>query len=112
MANISDRQLKLWYTQYNRCFFNSELPESVILVWEPVPACHGETTTVFEIEQGVFSVKIDPALKGVVKFAKITLLHEMVHIALWARHPQHQHGKLFNDRMLKLAQDGALKKLW
>lgn len=108
----SDRQLIRWYNAYNKKYFNGELPASVTVIWEPIPACHGETCAVFEVEQGVFSIRIDPALKGVIAYARIVLLHEMCHLATWPQHPRHQHGRPFQERMLQLAHDGAFKNLW
>lgn len=40
---------------------------------------------------------------------RMTLLHEMAHMALW---PDRKHGKKFTAEMLRLAQLGAFDKLW
>ncbi len=108
----SDRQLLRLYNQYNNKYFNGELSEKVEIVWEPYPKCDGVICPIFEISDGIFSIKIDPALKGSPCYARVVLLHEMVHASIWRAHPKHKHGKLFQDRMLKLAQDGAFRNLW
>ncbi len=108
----SDRQLKNWFLKYNRLFFNGELPESTNIHWEPSPGDHASTCPVYEVSDNVFEIKIDPALKGVIQFWKMTLIHEMIHVALWRKHPKHQHGKLFQAEKDRIYALGALKHLW
>lgn len=105
----SDRQLKLAYAKYNKLYFNSELPETVTLLWEPTPGNHAET---HEVAGGVYVIRIDPALKGVVAFWRLVLLHELIHVYLWKTNPNHQHGKVFEQEKDRIYQMGALKKLW
>lgn len=107
----SDRQLKHWFDKYNREWFNGEVPETIIY-WEPPADAHAESCPVFEVADGKFEIKMDPANRGIPFYWKILLLHEMVHIKLWARYPKHQHGRVFQEEMLNLAQAGAFKKLW
>ena len=108
----SDRQLKLAFSRYNKKYFEGFLPDDTELWWEPLSNADGMTCPVWEVDSGKFVIRIDPGIKGFGAYWRATLLHEMVHIDLWSRHPKHQHGKLFNDRMLKLAQDGAFNRLW
>jgi hypothetical protein len=108
---ISDRQLKRWYEKYNTAFFGGELPNHTVLFWEPIPDA-GHTCPVYEVDHGQFLIKIDPSLKGVPCYFKITLIHEMVHVKLWAKHPRSLHGKLFQTEMKRLANDGAFRSLW
>lgn len=108
----SDKQLKHWYSKYNKLYFNSELPEHTILYWEPFPKCDGVTCPVFEVSDGCFEIKIDPALKGEPTFWKMVLLHEMIHVSVWRKHPKHQHGKVFEDEKDRLYALKALKSLW
>lgn len=108
----SDKQLKRWFNKYNALYFNNTLPDDTILFWEPLSNADGMTCPVYEISAGKFSIRLDPGIKGFSAYWRSTLLHEMCHLALWPNHPKHQHGKVFNDRMLKLAQDGAFNKIW
>ena len=109
---VSDRQLRLAYAKFNRLYWNSELPADTVLIWEPVPKCDGVTCPVFEVRDGCFEIKMDPALKGEPCWWRIVLLHEMCHVAIWRRHPKHQHGKVFQEEKNRIYALGALKKIW
>ncbi len=108
----SDRQLKRWYAKYNREFFDDKLPQDTVIYWCPSPGAHADTCPVFEVAAGVFEIKIDPAIQGITCFWRMILLHEMIHVALWPRHPKHQHGRLFIAEKDRIYALGALKKLW
>lgn len=108
----SDRQLKHWYDRYNRDWFNSELPSHTVIYWEPIVDGDGSTCPIYEVDNSQFVIKIDPSIKGFLNVWKLTLLHEMVHVRLWPKHSRHQHGKLFQDEMLRLANAGAFRRLW
>lgn len=108
---ISDRRLKHWYDKYNKQWFEGILPNHTVLYWEPLVE-DGVTCPVYEVDHGQFLIKIDPSLKGVPSYFKIILLHEMVHLSLWPKHPRSQHGKLFQQEMKRLANEGAFKALW
>jgi hypothetical protein len=107
----SDRHLLRLYNQYNNKYFNGELSEKIEIIWEPVPQCDGITCPVFEISDGIFSIKIDPALKGEPCYERIVLLHEMCHVSIWRQHPKHSHGKVFKDEVRRLFTLGAYDKL-
>jgi hypothetical protein len=36
----------------------------------------------------------------------------MCHVAVWQRHPKHQHGKPFQEEKNRIYAMGALKNLW
>lgn len=108
----SDRRLKLAYNQYNKKYFDGELPEGTILYWEPIAKCDGVTCPVWEVSDGCFIIKIDPALKSEPCWWRLVLLHEMCHVKLWRQHPKHEHGKVFEDEKDRIYALGALKKLW
>lgn len=108
----SDKQIKHWYAKFNRAYFGGELPEHTVLFWDPPPGAHGNTCPVYEVDRGQFIIKLDPALKGVSDYWKLILLHEMIHLSLWEKHPKHQHGRLFQDEKDRVYALGALKKLW
>ncbi|MGA2886143.1 MAG: SprT-like domain-containing protein [Halobacteriota archaeon] len=107
----SDRQLKLAYNQYNKKFWNGELPDAVT-IWEPTAKCDAICCPVFEVADGVFEIKIDPALKGEPCYWRIVLLHEMCHVAIWRQHLKHQHGRPFQEEKNCIYAMGALKNLW
>ena len=107
----SDRQLKLAYNQYNRKYWKGELPDAVT-IWEPYPKCDGVTCPVFEVADGCYEIKIDPALKGSPCYWRLVLLHEMCHVAIWRTYPKHQHGRPFQEEKNRIYAMGALKNLW
>lgn len=108
----SDRQLKHWFDKYNAKHFGGQLPTDTLIYWEPPSDSYGETCPVYEVEDKKFLIKLDPALKGVPDYFKILLLHEMVHVKLWPKHPKHQHGQIFQEEMKRLAIEGAFRTLW
>lgn len=112
ITDKSDKRLAHWYHKWNNQYFASELPVDTVLYWEPLTQDDGETCPVYEIDFGKFAIKIDPATMGFPRYWKMTLLHEMAHLKLWPKHPKHQHGKVFEQEMVRLAQAGAFKNLW
>lgn len=108
----SDRQLLLWYRKYNKLYFGGELPENTIVHWEPTSANNAETCPVYEVADNCFKILIDPAISGQHKFWKMILLHEMCHIAIWRKHPKHEHGKAFQDEKDRVYSLRALKHIW
>ena len=108
----SDKQLKHWFSKYNRKWFNGELPEDTVVIWEPVNGCFAETCPIYEVEAGKFIIRMNPSQRGWPSFWKLTLLHEMCHLHLWNEHPKHNHGKVFDREMQRLALAGAFHNLW
>lgn len=108
----SDRQLKRAYTKYNRLFWNGELPDNTVLIWEPTAGTDAVCCPVYEVADNCFEIKIDPALKGIPCYWHLVLLHEMVHVAIWKKHPKHQHGPVFVNEKDRIYALGALRKLW
>jgi predicted metal-dependent hydrolase len=91
----SDRQLKRWYAQFNRRYFNDELPTDASVWWEPTSGAYADCNLV----DGGFRIRINPALAGWVEMAKLTLLHECIHIKLW---PSKIHGIRFDREVQRL----------
>jgi predicted SprT family Zn-dependent metalloprotease len=108
----SDSLLKRWYNKYNAEFFGGELPDEVQLVWEAC-AAHGET---YQIED-VFGIRINPHCRTLWKggrqgWARLTLIHEMVHIKLWASGRKlKSHGKAFDEEIVRLCQFRSYRAL-
>lgn len=110
----SDPCLSRWYRLFNRRYFQGELPvENVLLCWEPVEECDADCTKVHEAvtdkETDDFLIRIDPIFRTAERVAKMTLLHEMVHVKLW---PQTSHGARFQREVMRLAAVGAFRGLW
>lgn len=102
----SDPTLKRWYRKYNRLYFKGELPEDTAVYWEPADGNLGDT---HEVEDGEFVIRIDPCLRFSDKMAKMTLMHELVHV----KYPNSgDHGRVFQREMLRLAKVGAFNLLW
>ena len=110
----SDPLLTKWYKQYNKKYFNNDLPvENVILCWEPIPEHDALCSKIYEADTdkdtGDFLIRIDPMYVSSERISRLTLLHEMLHIKLW---PYVSHGDRFQKEMIMLAVAGAFKKLW
>ena len=103
-AMKSDRGLKRIYRSYNRRFFDGQLPDAFI--WWEVPAgAYADC----QLIDGVWRVRINPSLAGWPSIARWSLLHEQAHIKL---HPNRNHGRKFQQEMLRLAEAGAFVGLW
>lgn len=100
---LSQRRLRRWFRQYNRRYFGGYLPRDAKLSWTPIEQCwgqsYGEPPT----------IEISPACGVDSRLARMTLLHEMVHLSLY---PYRAHGPKFEAEMRRLAQAGAMKGLW
>jgi hypothetical protein len=102
----SDPQLRRWYLDINRRYFDSALPEDTVIFWEAVAAGYGDCWK--PDEDGEFVIRINPALRGWPQLAKLTLFHECVHVKL---HPNGEHGSLFDAEIVRLAQYKSYRKL-
>lgn len=109
----SDPTLRRSYLKFNDEWFESKLPHSVEVFWEPANGNLGET---FEFEtleetcgEPVLGIRIDPTLRFAARLWKFTLLHECCHVKLY---PHFGHGKKFDREMLRLANAGAFRNLW
>ncbi len=94
----SDRQLKRWWSKYNRLYFDNGLPDAIVY-WEAVSSAY-ET---HQVVDGVHVIRVYPALLGWQSVARLTLLHEQAQQRLY---PYQRHGKRFNQEMLRLAEPG------
>ncbi len=101
--NLSDGWLAGWYRRYNERYFAGDLPDEVDVLYAPVKGCCAD---VLPGELDDFVLRINPAFALDASIARITLLHEMVHIKLW---PNRRHGAAFYEEIKRLAQAGAYK---
>ena len=102
----SHPQLMRLFRKFNAKYFDNLLPEPIIK-YEHITTmkCFG----ICEKIEDQFIITIDPQWASTRSFRHITLLHEMVHMEIW---PLNNHGKLFQDAMVRLALDGAFKEIW
>ena len=96
-------KLQKTYRYYNRKYFENALPSDTPVAWDKMSnAIYGYITT----EDEIF---INRAYRQIDSIWRLTLLHEMVHLALA---PYRGHGKQFQSEMVRLAKAGALRHLW
>lgn len=107
-----DKRLRRWYNDYNRKYFEGRLPKGINLeirwlAWkEP-----REEAACWPWETPVRAHFNKNYLNGVAA-TKIALLHEMVHISLYAQgHTTVEHGALFEEETTRLKLAGAYKGL-
>ncbi len=87
----SDPALKRLYNKYNHTYWRDALPSNTQIWWEP---CGPDAGVTIQLDEETLGIKIDPALMGMRRFAKLTLLHEMVHVATWLIRAA-DHGRIF-----------------
>lgn len=102
---LCSSQLRRWYRDANQRWFGGKLPDDVDLFWAPHDGCSGMAWQ----EGDGFVILINPAYALDFHVARLTLLHEMAHLALW---PYRKHGPRFEAEMRRLAKSGAMKGLW
>ena len=81
----SDRQLKKYFNNFNRLYFDGQLPDTTCVWWEPL----GGTTfgDCFYLEdEKVWRIRINPFVGGWRTIYRMTLLHEMIHIKCGSAH--------------------------
>ena len=98
-------RLQRAYRYYNRKYFNSELPplSQVTIKWGDIDVMGLQAGSKIVINQK------DRTRQRVWKF---TLLHEMVHLSLDDYRTRSDHGREFQNEMLRLAKAGAFRNLW
>ena len=100
----SDPWLLRLYRKYNRLYFDGKLPQKVAIWWEPLSSSYGDCI----IENGVVRIRVNPALAGWTCVAKMTVIHEMAHIAKW---PNQTHDDEFDQEMQRLLTFKDIRKL-
>lgn len=111
------KRLQKWYDKYNKLYFDGKLPKAEVGLndelegTKPNLECYGITVsfTDDDTKTTVVQIHINPELHVTFDQARLTLLHEMVHIFLF---PYDKHGKKFHDAMKTLAIKGAMDALW
>ena len=98
------------YHEFNQRYFAGELEEDIEVIIEPCGKCDDLYGYVNHFRPFMgHEITIDDEMAVLHdKWARIILLHEMIHIKL---HPYGYHGKPFYDEFLRLANMGAYKTL-
>jgi predicted SprT family Zn-dependent metalloprotease len=98
--------LERTYRRYNRKYFGNRLPKhtDMLLRWGNIAGMG------YQMGDEIVINRKDRSRDSV---WKLTLLHEMCHLALPNAKPTDGfHGRDFQKEMLRLAKAGALKGLW
>ena len=122
----SNKRLLSWFRSFNRRYFKGRLVEPVIYFdnignYEGNPVCGQLTSPGYRVYRVVgkkwkciegrpeirISTKLQPPWLWFQ--AKLTLLHEMAHLALPNKI---EHGSVFQKEMVRLAKAGAFEGLW
>ena len=103
---LSEPSLRRWYRDFNRRWFANRLGHEVDILYAPIEGCWGDTRP---DDPECFVIRINPRYSLCTRSARLTLLHEMVHVELW---PYAAHGPRFEARMQALAAAGAMRGLW
>lgn len=108
-----DKRMQAWFKKYNKWYWDNKLP-NVQVGWanglsESMAVACTIGVTDDETKHTIFVIYLDPALKPYNNICLLNLLHEMAHVALF---PYIQHGKKFDDEMLRLASRGAFDGRW
>jgi hypothetical protein len=108
----SDPELKRWYAYYRKKYFDNRLPETaeVDIYYAEMPELYGYADSDDDPpEHDHFIIEIERWCIEHPIVAKMTLLHEMAHLATF---PYEGHGEPFQKEMLRLAKLGAFRRLW
>lgn len=105
--------LDLWYQGYNVKFFNSELPQRVIIDH----GLHDDRymgLTDYDWQQKLFIIRMNEKYGPSPKQERETLLHEMCHVRQIVEGDEQldQHGPHWQSCMHDLANKGAFDDLW
>jgi hypothetical protein len=115
-------QLKRSYLELNRKYFRNRLPKKAVVEFNQnkmrgaeigrAHAC-GETKCMKGCKGP--AIWISEKLKPFDCFTEMTLLHEMVHLAIdlgGRRRNENEHGRRWQRQMKDLAARGAFRDLW
>jgi hypothetical protein len=114
----NNADLQAQYANYNEWYFGGRLPKDVLVTWDDLPMDKGLYVmgkTYEDLAGSKFSISIDTKTNIAMATADLTLEHEMCHVATYAYvrdHNEDPHGNAFNECMMSLAKEGAMKDLW
>ena len=105
--------LKGLYNFYNAKYFNNELPKGTKLFFvykigkSKSPEKSNCASTYFYADKPPVILIQRTKVKSM-RYVAADLLHELVHVAK----PRADHGKVFQEEMLRLAKMGAFEQVW
>ncbi len=99
-----------WYAEDNARWFGGRLPKDVAVRYSAhMP--NGFWAYTRRLPDGRFVITLERYLARTPNAARLTLLHEMAHIATWGRE-FNDHGPIWQAEMHRLADAGAFDALW
>lgn len=109
----SNRALKKLFHTYNRRYFGGRLPDCYVHFTSPKDLEKnglGKATCAITFLKGYQKPAIFISANKFKswKYVKSDLLHEMCHVSK----PRADHGKVFQDEMLRIARMGAFEDAW
>jgi len=111
-----DPQLERFYTEYNKQYFSSKLPQEMVVVWDDnLLSVYGDYA--FADRQGK-RIMVASEFQGLTDPTRIYILHEMTHFELWRQGIELDtdgpdgHGPKFQSEMRRLALSGAFDEIW
>ena len=103
---VTNAELQGMYHTFNKKWFGNRLPKDMVVCFLKLSGCSGMTS--FYRNRSLY-IHLNVNLRIDRSATAMTLLHEMVHVAL----PYGvAHSSKFHRRMLRLAKQGAFKKWW
>ncbi len=103
---MKETRLQKTYRYYNRKYFGNVLPNppNVKVKWGDIEPAMG-----LQLDN---EIVINRCHRSAQRLWRFTLLHEMEHLALDEVNTRSDHGKEFQEGMLRLAKLGAFRNLW
>jgi hypothetical protein len=105
---LTNAKLERLYRYYNRKYFGGKLPVVKVKFTDLIDKYGAVGNTHYEARVPEM-ILIDKTLRRWNITARLTLLHEMVHVKLPYKIV---HGKMFEKEMRRLARLGAFTGLW
>lgn len=105
-APFTDKQLAAWYATYNERYFSGRLPKNTVVRWNFLEDKYGETEPPAD---GRFVILLDISRNRESIMARITLLHEMCHVATYDK--GFDHGLAWRAEIHRLMMEGAFDDL-
>jgi hypothetical protein len=104
--------LRRWFLEYNKRYFGNKLPKECIVKWAFQTKEWMGRQSWRKLKKGAPKtpiIQVSAKYRFNKSVAHLTLLHEMVHLALPKRV---NHGPRFHKEMLRLAKAGAFSRWW
>jgi hypothetical protein len=110
---LTTKQLRLMYRRFNKKWFRNKLPKNLQIIVKDLGRGKnaGWAVTHFESYQPVYIMFNRQHLWNH-SGTRMTMLHEMVHVALPFRCDSHGPYSRFEKEMVRLAKAGAFTESW